>query len=238
MRKGEKMSDEHKLKMAEARRINRERRMLQRELGELRATDAEDVSLPQGYGSVVEHDEPGSASPRPARIPADPYDIWLLALDDETKEMFSEAELRETFAEYWKKAQAEKKTRRKKEIQDLALSTARSHLGLLPQQSVEALAVARQNAKPVSMMIQLPPSQDDGRPADLGLRVDGQLIPNGKRHYCTYGEAASLREQIYRISQMELQFKGQNTVFRSWLLGQAMGAQPMQIDATDQGIVR
>jgi hypothetical protein len=229
-KKGERMTDEQKVHLAEARRLSRERKMQEA----ASAQNYEDVSLPTGYGSAVELEEEAHPLP-PVSDPADPYAMWLLTLDRETREMFTAEELRATFDEYWARAQAEKKTKKKKEIADLALSTARSQMGLLPAQTVESLRVARQNAKPVSMMVQMPPAQDDGGPADIGLRVNGQVIPNGKRHFCTYGEAASLREMLYRHGQAELLFKGSNMRYRAYLLGQALGSVNTQIDANERG---
>jgi hypothetical protein len=195
--------------------------------------DLEDVSLPVTPPVMVEI-EPEEA-PAPAGDPTDPYNLYLATLDRETREMFSPKELRELFDDHWAQAQAEKKKRKKKEISEIALSTARSQMGLLPEQKLEALQVARQNKKPVVMLVQMPPAQDDGGPADIGLRVDGKLIANGTRHYCTYGEAASLREMLYRHGQHELLFKGQNLRYRAYLLGQAMGSVNTLIDTNERG---
>jgi hypothetical protein len=232
-KKGEKLDPELAAKMAAARRAKREERLQE---AAARA-DHEDVSLPAGYGSTVELEEP-EVSPPALPDPSDPYTIWLLTLDRETREMFSEDELRADFAVSWKKAQEEKKTKKKKELQDLALQTARSQQGLLPAQTVEALRVTRQNNRPVSMMIAMPPAQDNGAPADVGLRVDGRVIENGKRWFGTYGEACSLREMLYRHGQHELLFKGQNIRYRSYLMGQAMGSVNTQIDANERGVAR
>jgi hypothetical protein len=46
--------------------------------------------------------------------PADPYNLWLAALDRETREVFSQAELRDLWAAQRTKAAAEKKTRRRR----------------------------------------------------------------------------------------------------------------------------
>jgi hypothetical protein len=229
-RKGEKLDPELAARMAEGRRLAREQK--QREAA-ADLEEREDVSLELGYGSAVEE-----AAVNPSLTvadPADPYAMWLMALEPDTREMFTEAELKATFAEVWDKAKAEKRTRRKKQIADLALSTARGSLGLLPAQTAEALRVAQQNARPVSMMIELPPAQADGQPADIGLRVNGQVIPHGRRHFCTYGEAASLREMLYRTGQHELIFKGEGIRYRSWMMGRAMGSVNTQIDAAGRG---
>jgi hypothetical protein len=231
-RKGEKLDPELAARMAEGRRLAREQK--QREV-EAALEEREDVSLELGYGSAAETEVAVNPSLTVADPADPPYAMWLMALEPDTREMFTEAELKATFAEVWEKAKAEKRNRRKKEIADLALSTSRSSLGLLPAQTAEALRVTRQNARPVSMMIELPPAQADGQPADIGLRVNGQVIPHGRRHYCTYGEAASLREMLYRAGQHELIFKGEGIRYRSWMMGRAMGSVNTQIDAAGRG---
>lgn len=234
--KGEKLSPELVARMAEGRRLS----ALRKEVAAARKAaqapvepldDLEDVSIPT---TPQMQDEP-EATPAPPITgdPADPYNIWLTVLEPDTRELFTEAELRELFEEQRAKAAAEKKTRRRKEISELALSTARSDLGLLPAQKLEAMRVAQLNAKKVSILVQLPPAQDDGGPADVGLRIDGGIIENGKRHYCTYAEAASIREMLYRHGQHELLFKGQNLRYRAYLMGQAMGSVAAQINANE-----
>jgi hypothetical protein len=232
-KRGEKLDPELAARMAAARREKREERLREAAARQ----DVEDVSLPTGYGSSMgELEEP--VSPPALSDPSDPYTIWLLTLDRETREMFSDDELRADFDVAYKKAKEEKKAKKKKELQDLALQTSRSHQGLLPAQTVEALAVARQNNRRVSMMIAMPPAQDNGAPADVGLRVDGNVIENGKLVFCTYGEACSYREQLFRHGQHELQFKGQNIRYRAYLMGQAMGSVNTQIDANERGVTR
>lgn len=196
--------------------------------------DVEDQSMPTGlgYGSGGEPDE-GFAS-EPVADPTDPFQVWLLALDADTKALFTLSELKQEFLTYWEKARQEQKERKKKLARDLALSTARSHLGLLPKQTVDSLRVAQLNAKPVSMMIELPPAMDDGRPPDVGLRIDGKIIEHGRRWHGTYGEAASIREMLYRLGQHELLFKGVGTKYRSWMMNRALGNQTIYINQNGQ----
>lgn len=235
-KKGETLSPGVRARMAEAQRLSMLRRQVEKARKAAQAPpealdDLEDVSLPT---TPRMQDEP-EAVPNavPNGDPADPYNLWLMVLEPDTRELFSEAELRELFEEQRARAAAEKKTRRKKEISELALSTARSDLGLLPAQKIEQMRVAQLNAKKVSMVVQMPPAQDNGGPADVGLRIDGRIIENGKRHFCTYGEAASIREMLYRHGQHELMFKGQNLRYRAYLLGQAMGSVQSQINANE-----
>lgn len=238
-RKGETLSPEIKERMREAQRRSLARKeaglppqgrrnRARRNAIPAVVDDFEDVSLPQSQPAMTEPDP--VPSPPITGDPNDPYNLWLMVLEPDTRELFSEAELRELFEEQRARAAAEKKTRRKKEISELALSTARSDLGLLPAQKIEAMRVAALNAKQVSMLVQMPPAQDNGGPADVGLRIDGKIIENGRRHFCTYGEAASIREMLYRHGQHELLFRGQNLRYRAYLMGQAMGSVNTIID--------
>lgn len=187
------------------------------------AEEPEDVSMNEISGAIGEPE----AAPAEIVDPSDPFSLWLLTLEDDTKALFSEEELRASFEESWKKAQQERKAKKKRELTESALASSRSHLGLLPAEQLERMAVAKQNARPVKLMITLPPAQANGQPADVGLRVDGRLLRDGEVHYCTYGEAASLREMMYRAGQHELTFKGENIRYRSWLLGRSLGMQGM-----------
>jgi hypothetical protein len=240
--KGEKMDPELAARMKAGRAAAMARRKAAQEARRARAMavpivndlDAEDVSMPAAPAAIEEQE----FVPAPVGDPADPYNQWLALLDADTRMMFSNRELRATFDEQKVKVDQEKRTRKRKEITELALSTARSMMGLLPEQKVEALRVSQQNAKPVSMVIKMPPAQDNGLPADIGLRVDGKVLLDGRRHYCTYGEAASLREMLYRHGQHELLFKGQNLRYRAYLLGQAMGSVNTQIEANERGVSR
>jgi len=201
-----------------------------------RVVDLEDVSLPTGYGSVglpLAQEEEEASVPRPSSDPADPFQIWLLALDSETRELFSEKELRADFDELWRQVQEEKKKAKRKAAREQGLSVVRSQLGLLPLEKIEALAVLKQNAKPVSMMIELPPAMENGAPPDEGLRINGHLLPHGKRWTGTYGEAASLREMLYRLAQHELRFKGVGLRSQHYLMNRALGSVNMQFTAQD-----
>ena len=240
---GHPMTPEHKAKMAAGRaraaeqkraqiekRVARAAAAMPQEVRELPPIEAEDQSLPQGFGYGANGEPDEGFLSEPAADPSDPFQVWLLALDPDTKSLFSLEELQSEFLTYWEKAKEEQKEKKRKAARDLALSTARSHLGLLPKQTVESLRVAQQNAKPVSMMIELPPAMDDGNPSDVGLRIDGKVIEHGKRWYGTYGEAASIREMLYRLGQHELLFKGVGTKYRSWMMNRAIGNQTIYID--------
>jgi hypothetical protein len=239
----DKLSPEEKAELIRKRSASRRKNAdAKRAAKAVRLVDLEDVSLPTGYGSAgrpfLQDEEEAGTPPEPSSAPnpADPFQIWLLALDSETRELFSEKELRADFDELWRQVQEEKKKSKRKAARELGLSTVRSQLGMLPLEQYEAIGVAKQNAKPVSMMIELPPAMDDGAPPDVGLRINGGVIPHGKRWAGTYGEAASLREMLYRVAQHELRFKGVGLRSQHYLMQRALGTVPMQF--TEQDLAR
>lgn len=204
-------------KAAATRAANRQKKAAQAEV--------EDVSFSfldaAEYGSAVEQEEPKSL-PVP-NDPADPYELFLLSLDDDTRRLLSDTELRDIFNAQKQKAADERRAKLKKGAVELALNTARASEGLVAAETQEQIATKRQNARPVAITIQLPPAGDEGQIADVGLRIDGKILYHGTRHECTYGEAASLREIMYRAMEHELMFKGQKTRERQWLMGLAHG---------------
>ncbi|HEX8782788.1 MAG TPA: hypothetical protein VF764_05425, partial [Steroidobacteraceae bacterium] len=157
------LPEELRARLAEKRRVRALRRREARGSSRNEPTvppvddDLEDVSIPTSQPAMTEMPD----APPPAKgDPTDPYNVWLMVLEPETREMFSELELRELFDEQRALAAAEKKARRKKEITALALSTARSDMGLLPAQRLEQMRVAQLNAKKVWMVPTMPPAQD------------------------------------------------------------------------------
>lgn len=183
--------------------------------------EPEDFSMNEISGSIGEPEPP---APEIAD-PGDPFSVWLLTLEDDTRALFTDEELRASFEENWKKAKQEQRAKRKKEIADSALAASRANLGLLPAEQLERMKVARQNARIGKFVVSLPPAQSNGQPADIGLRIDGKVLRDGDTIVCTYGEAASYRDIQYRAGQLELSFKGENIRYRAWLLGRSLGVQ-------------
>jgi len=188
------------------------------------AAKAEEVSLPQEivYGST----EPALDDLSPVVGDdgfVDPFQLFLLSLDADTRELLDEGELRAIYAEQLAKALAEKKTLKKKAAIETALHTARMEAGLVPAATAEAMQTAKRNAEIVTAMIELPPAGEDGQVADIGLRIDQKVYLHGHRYEFSRAQWDSYREILYRAAQHELEFKGQNTRQRRYLLGMAMG---------------
>ena len=167
---------------------------------------------------------------RPEPVPLDPFEMFLFSLDADTRELLSDEELRSIYADQIAKAYAEKKAQKKKAAIERALETARMEAGLIPAEAQEAAAVMRRNAEPVRMTVELPPTGDQGEIADIGLRIDQKVFLHGHTYTLSRAQADSFREIIYRASQHELEFRGQNLRQRRWLLGRALGTVNSHID--------
>lgn len=184
----------------------------------------EDASLPQQivYGSTAFDDKEPTPSGSPDSV--DPFQLFLVTLPADARELLSEDELRVIYNEQLAKALAEKKAGLKKTAAESALHAARMEAGLVPAATAEAMQTARRNAEIVSAVIELPPAGEDGQVADIGIRIDQKVYLHGHRYEFTRGQWDSYREILYRAAQHELEFKGQNTRQRRYLLGRAMGS--------------
>lgn len=159
--------------------------------------------------------------------PADAgFQLFCLRLDPARRELVGEAELRRIYAEQSAKADAERRSAAKKEATEEALKAARMAMGLVPQDAVEALELARFNAAPMSMRIQLPPADENGNPADIGLRIDNKIYLDGRVANVTRAQFDSMREIVYRADQMEQEFLGVGKRRRAFYQAQRLGHDP------------
>ena len=165
------------------------------------------------------------AAPRATLAPAtvDGFELFVAGLEAETREVMTEAELRAIYDAQLKTAMDERKAMRKKAATEQAAHAARMAAGLVSGDTIEAMETLRHNSRITSIAIELPPSGEQGEVCDIGLRIDGRIFLHGRRYDVTEGQAASMRENLYRIGDMEQTFKGQNKAYRAWLMGRAMG---------------
>jgi hypothetical protein len=152
------------------------------------------------------------------------YEHFLARLTPGAREALGDAELRAIYAKHVADADEERKSLIRKQVMSQAAHAARSAAGLVSAESEEELRVLRHNSEIVTLQIDLPPTGDQGELPDIGLRVDGRVFLHGHSYQMTEAQAASMREQIHRLSDAELLFKGQNTRQRRWLMGRALGA--------------
>jgi hypothetical protein len=194
----------------------------------------EEVGLAAGlYGSAVEH--VGEEAPLSSVDPADPFQLFLVSIDAETRDLLGMEELGRIYAEQLAKALAEKRKTKRKAAEEAALNAARMEAGLVPAATVEAMAVAKRNAEIVTALIELPPAGEHGEIADIGLRIDGVVYLHGMRYQMTRAQWDSRREMLYRAAQHELEFQGQNMRRRRWMLGRAMGLGNVHIPLNPDG---
>jgi hypothetical protein len=180
---------------------------------------AEDIG-PEDYisGKVA---APRSTVAQSAAV--DGFEFFRAQLDPAVREDMTEAELRAIYEAQLKDALAERKALRKKAATAQAAHAARMAAGLVSTDAVEAMETLRHNSQITSLQIELPPSGEQGEVCDIGLRIDGRIYLHGRRYDLTEAQAASMRETLYRIGDMEQTFKGQNKAYRAWLMGRAMG---------------
>lgn len=165
----------------------------------------------------------------------DPFQLFLISLDAETKQQLSLDELRDIYAVQVAKALAEKKSQKKKAASELAANAARMEAGLVPMATREAMETTRRNNELVRFTVELPPAGDQGEVADIGLRIDQKVYLHGHTYTLTRAQYDTFREMLYRAGEHELTFKGQNRRQRQWLLGRALGSVDRHIPLNEDG---
>jgi hypothetical protein len=152
------------------------------------------------------------------------FDFFLASLDAETKTLLSDDELRKIYETQLAAALDEKRAARRRQAMDIANHAARMASGLVPADTQEAMETLKRNSRIVRIPIELPPSGEHGELPDIGLRIDQRVFLHGRTYEVTEAQAASMREMMYRVGEMELLFKGQNARQRRWLMGRAVGS--------------
>ena len=133
-----------------------------------------------------------------------PFEVFLSALDDETKELVGEVELQAIFEAQQVKARAAKREKLKKAATERALHAANVHAGLLPQAAVAEAAWRRRMDQKVTFTPDLPEL------GDIGLRVDGVIYLHGRQVTVTMAQYLSFREMEWKNKQAELDFEGRS----------------------------
>jgi len=191
------------------------------------ATEIDEASPPIQY-VYGEIEPPRSAieqgEPEPPKDTG--FALFLLSLDAETRELLEESELREIYATQLAKAKAEKRAAKRGAAIEAALSSARMSEGMVPAEARAALELMRFNQQPMRLKIQLPPADENGNVADIGLRIDQRVLLDGHTIPCTRAEFDSWREMLYRASQHELEFLGMSKRRRAFFMNQRLGHDP------------
>jgi cell fate (sporulation/competence/biofilm development) regulator YmcA (YheA/YmcA/DUF963 family) len=169
---------------------------------------------------VHEDDVPAPAMPvEPDGALAPPYSTddfgrFLAEQDAETREAFTEAELRVMYNTKCQAAVDERKTVLKKRVEARALRHARASAGLIGPETLAASALREQNARLVTWTINMPEAGNSGQLVDEGVRIDGKLQPHGTQVTGTLAEYKSYREIESRLRENERQFQGRSRMSR------------------------
>lgn len=225
------LTSEQRQAMAEKSAATRRAKKAQREAVAAQAAEEHFAAPEFVYGEILEP-EPVTES---ALDPTDPFTLFLISLDAETKELLSLDELRDIYTAQVAKAMAEKKAAKKKAASDLASNAARMEAGLVPMATREAMETTRRNAELVRFTVELPPAGDQGEVSDIGLRIDQKVYLHGHTYTLTRAQYDTFREILYRAGEHELTFKGQTRRQRQWLLGRALGSVERHIPLNDDG---
>lgn len=167
-------------------------------------------------GPATEVEEPPPAGEQT------PFEVFLSALDEETRELVGEAELQAIFAAQQVKARAAKREKLKKAATEKALHAANVHAGLLPETAVAHAEWRRRMDKKVTWVVDLPEL------GDSGIRCDGKLYRHGERVEGTMAQYLSFREMEWKNKQAELDFEGRSRMHHLRRLG--VGANDMRLN--------
>jgi hypothetical protein len=148
-------------------------------------------------------------------VEVDEFGRFLAALDDETRELLTDGELRDIFEQQQAKAKAERKVALKKAATERAARHARIESGLMTPADEAAAALRDRMAEMVRFTVDLPEL------GDYGLRIDQQVFLHGFTYTVTRAQYDSFREMVWRNQQSELEFEGRSR--GHWLRRQARG---------------
>lgn len=226
-KKGESLSEETKAKMRASQEARRNR-LREAQHSEAQAGEAAAAPLLVAW--------PPSQAPLPPDAPyfdqiareheaETEFDRFVAGLDSETRSLIDDAELRREF----EAAQAEKRAERKKAAKARASLAARIAAGVLPPADAAAAALREKLAEQVQFTINLPEScymEAHGCPA---LVVDGKLYRDGQTYTAPLSVYMSIREQVFRLHQAELDFKGEGRL--SYLRRERASAMAQMVSA-------
>lgn len=165
----------------------------------------------------------------------DAYALFLASIDEDTKELLGEDELRKIFADHERKAREEKRAKAREAVASKALHAARMKEGLVPAAAHDELLRLQRMNELVEAEINLPPADENGAAGDIGLRIDQKIFLNGWKYTLTRGQWDSYREMLYRNAEAELVFQGKSKRQRQWLLNPAAGSVARHIELNADG---
>ncbi len=176
-----------------------------------REAAAEPVEAMPVFTALVHEAAPEAAEvvEEPTDPALDPFERFLAAQDEETRDLLSDIELRVIFEEETKKAALAKKDAARKAAVKRAERAAKADAGLISSGDLAAQQLRERNSQKVRYTPMLPQTPDGGL-IDEGFRVDGRLLFHNMPITVTRAEALSLREMEWRAMSAELDFEGRN----------------------------
>ena len=211
------MTEEQKAKQQANLAKAREAQKAKREAAAAKAAEAAPTeeaplqmpAMNQNWREPVVEDEP-AAEVEPAD-PSDPFEVFLAAQDEETRSILSDAELRVIFEVETRKAQEARREATKKVAQARAARAARVAEGLISPSDAARAERKRKLARMVTFTPEIP--QDaNGNLIDVGYRVNGEILFHGQQVTRPYGVYLSVREQMWRATNHEMDFEGKGRI--------------------------
>ena len=190
-----------------------------------KATLARDDAAPPEPENEEHFAPPTFAAPANDNTP-DGFRMFLDRVDDATRKLLSDVELRSIFDEQQRRAREERKAAARKRLMEDALHVAKVTEGLLPQAAQDEAQRRRRMNELVTFTVELPPTGENGEIGDIGIRFDQRIFLHGYTYTVTRGEYDSMREVMYRAAEGELMFAGKSRRYRQWLHGRGRSVDP------------
>jgi hypothetical protein len=211
------LSEEQREALRQRLALGRERAAANRRA----AAEAPGGAAASGEDGGEEYEPPRAATPSEGPSEgsgAGGFAMFLARVDERTREIFSDAELRALYDENNRRAAEERKAGARKRLAEQALHVARVHQGLLPQSAQDEALRQRRMNELVTFTVSLPPTGPNGEIGDIGLRFDQQIYYAGWTYTVTRAQYDSMRDAMYRSAEGELMFEGRSRRYRAWLM--------------------
>lgn len=203
------LSPEHMAKMAEGRRLAREKReVAMQSSNETVAAPAPEPDVVEPMAMVEDEGAAPEAGEAFEPTPMTAFEVYMASLPDEARELLTEDELRQAFDDAAREARAERRKQLATRAKDHARSHARATEGLIDAAKIEQMAVAERNNRKVKVKIQLPFVSDTGGVAAEGVTLDGVTYYHGQEYTMPMARAIDIRRTLYCLQQNELDFEG------------------------------
>ncbi len=156
---------------------------------------------------VVVSDVPASGMP-------DPFEAFLAAQEQDTRDLLTDAELRIIYEVEMKRDAEARRTKAKKAAAERAQRHVQAISGMIPAEQLAELALKERLNKKVTWTVNMPEAGNSGQLIDEGMRIDGRLLHHGMKITGTMAEYESYRSIEWLAHQNELDFQGRGRLSR------------------------